>query len=67
MYQCVSDRFDICRRVYPSLEEFFIYCDSVLGTRPVLSPDTPDADAYYDTSGFILVKLKEGEIVQTMG
>lgn len=67
MYQCVSDRFDTCRRTYSSPQVFLDYCKAVFGTVPNLVPAEPGADAYYDGSDFVLVKLREGDFVQAMG
>ena len=67
MYQCVSDRFDTCRRVYESPEKFLEYCRYTYGIAPTLTPAAPDADNYCDHTGFVLVKLEEGEIAKTMG
>ena len=67
MYQCVSDRFDTCRRVYKSPEEFLLYCKTVFGQAPSLIPESPGADSYYDYTGFVLVKLQEGQVAQTLG
>jgi len=67
MYQCVSDRFDMCRGIYKSVQDFLQYCDFKFGRRPTLIPDMPGADNYYDYVGFVLIKVKEGENVQTLG
>ena len=67
MYQCISDRFDLGRGVYNTIDDFLQYCDFRLGHRPALTPQVEDADAYYDTMGFVLVKIREGDNVQTLG
>lgn len=67
MYQCVSDRFDTCRGLYESPRAFLNYCQQVFGRAPTLIPDMPDADNYYDYTGFVLVKLKEGDNAQALG
>jgi hypothetical protein len=67
MYQCISDRHDPSRGIYATKEAFVAYCNYVLKKSPVLQPDGPGADHYYGFQGFVLIKIKEGDIVKTMG
>jgi len=57
----------MCRGIYKSVQDFLQYCDFKFGRRPTLIPDMPGADNYYDYVGFVLIKVKEGENVQTLG
>ena len=66
MYQCISDRFDLGRCIYSSVEEFLRYCDQKFGRRPTLMPQEDGAHSYYDMVSFVLVKV-EGPNVETLG
>jgi len=68
MYQCISDKFDTCRRVYASIEDFTSYCKHTFGVSPALSPKEEGADSYYDSTGFVLVKVAKGaHVVASLG